>query len=66
MDDVMEVLQKLQWVHKSGQSIKIYDEITSVEIAKWTQTTPSGYPNETSNYDKTDSTSPKIWMNKVF
>jgi len=66
MDRINETLQKLQGVHESGQSIKIFDEITHAEIAATTRGATVSYPNDTSDDDVDDPTSPKIWMNKVF
>jgi len=66
MDIINETLQKLQWVHDSGQSIKIFDEVDNIELSKWTQMTSESYPNDTSDVDTTDPTSPKIFMNKIF
>lgn len=66
MDRINETLQKLQGVHESGQSIKIFDEITYAEIAATTRGATVSYPNDTSDDDVDDPTSPKVWMNKVF
>lgn len=66
MDRVNETLQKLQWVHESWQSIKIFDEVTNMEIWASTNGGVVSYPNDTSNASTTDSTAPKIFINKVF
>lgn len=66
MDRINETLQKLQWVHESGQWIKIFDEVTYQEISFSTWSSAVSYPNDTSELSSTDSTSPKVWMNKTF
>lgn len=66
MEVINQTLQKLQGVHESGQSIKIFDEVSSTEISLATGNSSVSYPNNTSETDTTDPTSPKIWMNKVF
>ncbi len=66
MDRINETLQKLQWIHESWQSIKLFDEITYTEIWAATQIQAESYPNNTSDTDLTDPTAPKIFINKVF
>lgn len=66
MEIINETLQKLQGGHESGQSIRIFDEVSSTEISLTTGNSAVSYPNDTSETDTTDPTSPKIWMNKVF
>lgn len=66
MEQINATLQKLQGVHESGQSIRIFDEVTSVEILSSTWTAAVSYPNDTSDTDSIDPTSPKAFMNKVF
>lgn len=66
MDRINETLQKLQGVHESGQSIRLFDEITYAEIPASTTGAAVSYPNDTSELSTTDSTSPKVWINKVF
>ena len=62
MDRINETLQKIQGVHESGQSIRLFDD----EISGSTSGATVSYPNDTSETDPSDSTSPKVWMNKVF
>lgn len=66
MDRINESLQKLQGVHESGQSIHIFDDFTHAEIQTTTLGATVSYPNDTSEVSTTDSTSPKVWMNKQF
>lgn len=66
MEAINITLQKLQWVHESGQSIKIFDEVTYTEIGATTQLWAVSYPNDTSETSTTDPTSPKMFINKVF
>lgn len=66
MDRINETLQKLQGVHESWQSINIFDEVTNVEISNTTTLQVESYPNNTSDIDTTDSTAPKMFINKVF
>lgn len=66
MDRINEYLQKLQGVHESGQQIRLFDDITNVELSLSTTTLMDSYPNDTSEVSTTDSTSPKVWMNKTF
>ncbi len=66
MEIINETLQKLQWVHESWQSIRIFDEVTSAEISATTQNSAVSYPNDTSETDTEDPTSPKMFINKVF
>ena len=66
MDRINEYLQKLQGVHESGQQIRLFDDITNVELSLSTSTLIDSYPNDTSEESTTDSTSPKVWMNKTF
>lgn len=66
MEIINETLQKLQWVHESWQSIRVFDEITNAEIGVSSQLEVVSYPNDTSDTDTTDPTSPKMFINKVF
>jgi len=66
MDIVNESLQKLQGVHESKQRIKIMDEVTKIEIAASSSDAVTSYPNEASDDDATDPTSPFAYMNKDF
>ena len=66
MDIVNESLQKLQGVHESNQRIKIMDEVTKIEIADSSSDAVTSYPNEASDEDTTDPTSPFAYMNKDF
>lgn len=65
MDAINEKLQMLQGVHESGQTIRLFDEVTHREISLSAIGNISSYPNDTSEIDPTDSTSPKVWMNQV-
>ncbi len=66
MDRVNELLRKLQWTDESGQNMKIYDDVTQIEITTSSVLHPESYPNDTSDTDTTDPTSPKAFINKVF
>ncbi len=66
MEVINETLQKLQGVHKTGQSIRIFDEVTSAEISMTTNGASVSYPNDTSDSDTTDPTAPKAFINKEF
>jgi hypothetical protein len=66
MEVIDATLQKLQGTHESGQSIRIFDEVTYAEIATTVGNATTSYPNDTSETDPSDPTSPKVWMNKVF
>lgn len=66
MDVVDAILQKLQGVHESGQRISFFDEVTFQELTvspKWETTS---YPNDTSDVDPVDPTSPVAYKNKKF
>ncbi len=66
MDRVNELLRKLQWVDESWQVIKIFDDVTKVEISTSSLANADSYPNDTSDVDTSDPTSPKAFINKVF
>lgn len=66
MEAIDAMLQKLQGAHESGQSIKVFDEVTHAEIAQASGLVSISYPNDTSETDTTDPTSPKAFMNKTF
>jgi len=66
MDRVNELLMKLQWVDESWQVIKIFDDVTKVEISTSSLANADSYPNDTSDVDTLDPTSPKAFINKVF
>ena len=66
MDRVNELLRKLQWVDESWQNMKIFDDVKKIEITTSTVSQPESYPNNTSDVDTTDPTSPKAFINKVF
>jgi len=66
MDSVNELLRKLQGTDESGQNMKIYDDITHIEITESTLWNAESYPNDTSDVSKTDPTSPKMFINKEF
>lgn len=66
MDRINETLQKLQWSHESWQQIRIFDEYTHAEISMSTWNATLSYPNDTSDVSTSDSTSPKIFINKQF
>ena len=66
MDTINATLQKLQGVHESKQDIRIFDEVTSLEILGATGTAAVSYPNDTSDEDTTDNTSSRMFINKIF
>ena len=66
LDRVNELLAKLQGTDESWQSMKIFDDITHLEISISEVSNPESYPNDTSDVDKKDPTSPKAFINKVF
>lgn len=66
MEVVNATLQKLQGVHESGQGIKLFDEITYMELSASSGNDATSYPNDTSDTDPSDPTSPKAFMNKIF
>lgn len=66
MEVVNATLQKLQGVHESGQGIKLFDEVTYMELSASSGNDATSYPNDTSDTDQSDPTSPKAFMNKIF
>lgn len=66
LERINETLQKLQGVHKSGQAINIFDDYTHEEIGAVTTSAAVSYPNDTSETDPDDPTSPRAWMNQEF
>lgn len=66
MDRVNELLRKLQGTDESWQNMKIFDDVTNVEISTSSVLHAESYPNDTSDTDTTDPTSPKAFINKVF
>ena len=66
MDRVNELLRKLQWTDESWQNMKIFDDITRIEITTSSVLHAESHPNDTSDVDVTDPTSPKSFINKVF
>lgn len=66
MDVVNALLRKFQWTDDSWQIMKIFDDVTELEISESPDWQPESFPNDTSDVDKNDPTSPKIFINKVF
>lgn len=66
MDRINNVLKSFQWVWDDNQRLKIFDDVTQVEIEESTNDQAESYPNDTSNEDPDDPTRPKAFMNKTF
>lgn len=66
MDRVNAILEKLQWVSETWFRIHIFDEVTNVELNLSATGQSDSHPNDTSDIDPDDPTSPKAFMNKIF
>ena len=66
MERINETLQKIQQVHKSGQVIKLFDEITKEELTISTSASVNFLPNTSTNSDVDDPTSAKMGINDEF
>ena len=66
MEMINETLQKLQRVHKSGQIIKLFDELDKTELSSTSSYSVNFLPNNTTNEDSSNPTNYKMSINDEY